>query len=62
MTITFSKYVQAAERARAQQEFNLGLRNLHAFSPFESLRHFSRCAEVCYIFLLAVSHFQTLST
>ncbi len=46
LTISLSADLTPETRERAQNSFNLGLRNLHAFSPFESMRHFSRCLQV----------------
>ncbi len=45
--ITIDNKLDAPTRARVQCSFNQGLRNLHTFSPFEALRHFSRCVQVC---------------
>ena len=46
MAITTDENLDQQARDRVQRAFNLGVRNLHAFSPFESLRHFCRCLQV----------------
>jgi len=45
LKITTDPHLHDEARAAVQESFDLGLRNLHAFSPFEALRHFARCVQ-----------------